>query len=36
MALDKCLECSREVSDKAPACPNCGSPIAAAAEHREE
>ena len=29
MALIKCSECSKEVSDKAQACPNCGSPIAA-------
>jgi hypothetical protein len=30
MALIKCPECSKDVSDKAPACPNCGAPIAAA------
>ena len=24
MALINCPECSKEVSDKAPACPNCG------------
>jgi DNA-directed RNA polymerase subunit RPC12/RpoP len=29
MALIKCSECGREVSDKAVACPSCGSPIAA-------
>lgn len=29
MALIKCSECSKEVSDKAQSCPNCGSPIAA-------
>lgn len=28
MALMKCPECAREVSDKAPACPSCGHPIA--------
>lgn len=28
MALIKCGECEKEVSDKAQACPNCGSPIA--------
>jgi DNA-directed RNA polymerase subunit RPC12/RpoP len=31
MALIKCAECGREVSDKAAACPGCGAPIAAAA-----
>jgi DNA-directed RNA polymerase subunit RPC12/RpoP len=29
MALIKCSECGREVSELAQACPNCGSPIAA-------
>lgn len=28
MALIKCPECGKEVSDKAAACPNCGHPIA--------
>ena len=28
MALIKCSECGRDVSDKAPACPGCGAPIA--------
>lgn len=27
MALIKCTECGKEVSDKAAACPNCGAPI---------
>lgn len=27
MALIKCPECGREVSDKALSCPNCGYPI---------
>lgn len=27
MALIKCSECGKEVSDKASACPNCGFPI---------
>ena len=27
MALIKCSECGKEVSDKANACPNCGAPI---------
>lgn len=30
MALIKCKECGKEVSDKATACPACGAPIAAA------
>lgn len=29
MALIKCPECGKEISDKAAACPNCGAPIAA-------
>lgn len=28
MALVKCQECGKEVSDKAANCPNCGCPIA--------
>lgn len=27
MALIKCPECSKEISDKASACPNCGCPL---------
>lgn len=27
MALIKCSECGKEISDKATACPNCGNPI---------
>lgn len=27
MALIKCSECNKDVSDKAPFCPNCGAPI---------
>lgn len=27
MALIKCKECEKEVSDKAKSCPNCGCPI---------
>lgn len=30
MALISCPECGSEVSDKAPACPRCGVPIASA------
>lgn len=30
MALIKCPECEREISDKAAACPHCGYPIASA------
>jgi uncharacterized membrane protein YvbJ len=28
MALIECPECGKEVSDKAPGCPQCGAPIA--------
>ena len=28
MAIIKCPECGKEISDKASACPNCGCPIA--------
>ncbi len=28
MALIKCPECGKEISDKASNCPNCGNPIA--------
>ena len=27
MALIKCSECGKEISDKAESCPNCGNPI---------
>ena len=26
MALIKCYECEKEISDQAPACPHCGAP----------
>ena len=29
MALIKCTECGKEISDKAEACPHCGCPISA-------
>ena len=29
MALVKCEDCGRDVSDRAPACPNCGAPVSA-------
>jgi hypothetical protein len=29
VALIQCEDCGRDVSDRAPACPNCGAPIAA-------
>lgn len=32
MALIECKECSKQVSDSAAACPNCGAPVAAAAK----
>lgn len=28
MALIKCPECGKEISDKAKSCPNCGAPVA--------
>lgn len=31
MALISCPECSKEISDKAAACPNCGAPQAGSA-----
>lgn len=33
MALIRCPECAREVSDQAAACPGCGYPIAAPAQN---
>ncbi len=27
MALTKCIECGKEISDKASVCPNCGCPV---------
>lgn len=32
MALVKCRECGKEISDKALACPSCGAPMAVVAE----
>jgi len=32
VALIKCEDCGRDVSDRAPACPNCGAPIAPPAD----
>ena len=31
MALIKCYECGKEISDKAPSCPHCGAPKLVAA-----
>lgn len=36
MALIQCPECSREVSDRAVACPDCGFPIAAEFDQGQE
>lgn len=30
MALTTCPDCRKEVSSRAPSCPNCGAPIATA------
>lgn len=35
MALIKCSECGREISDRAGACPGCGAPVAAAGKPPE-
>lgn len=32
MALVKCEECAREISDKAATCPGCGAPVAVTSE----
>ena len=32
MALIKCSECSREISDRAKACPGCGAPVSVTVE----
>jgi zinc-ribbon domain len=34
MALIKCSECGREISDRAEACPGCGAPVTANPEQR--
>lgn len=36
MALIKCLECSKEISDKATVCINCGCPLESLKYAREE
>lgn len=36
MALIKCKECGKEVSDKADKCPNCGCPVSYSVENREQ
>jgi hypothetical protein len=36
MALVKCPECNKEISDLAAACPHCGCPMAGAADKAEE
>lgn len=35
MALIKCSECGREISDKATACPACGNPINGGVQAKE-
>jgi hypothetical protein len=36
MALINCPECGKQVSEKAPTCPQCGSPIAPAKKEKKE
>lgn len=36
MALIKCPECNREISDKASICPHCGFPISSKESNKEE
>ncbi len=36
MALIKCPECNKEISDKVSSCPNCGYPIAAEAKREKK
>ena len=36
MALIKCSECGKEISDKATTCPNCGSPTVSFEKAKEE
>ena len=36
MALIKCPECGKEISDKALSCPNCGNPMNQQAQQQEE
>ena len=35
MALLKCKECGREISDKAINCPNCGCPVISSLDSTE-
>ncbi len=36
MALIKCSECGKDISDKAEACPHCGCPVALMAESKAD
>ncbi len=36
MALIKCPECQKEISDKAVSCPNCGCPISLLTNYSED
>ena len=36
MALIKCLECGKQISDRALACPDCGSPTAFSADSKKD
>lgn len=35
MAMIRCPECGKEISDKAKVCPNCGAPAPSAVEKKE-
>ena len=36
MALIRCSECNKEISEKAKVCPNCGSPIELSTEEKQK
>lgn len=36
MALINCPECGKEISDKAPACPNCGCPLSVSQSSQQQ